>query len=257
MTIAHVTRRQALRSFAAASLLAPSLTFGNTFSSSRSSESTSISLCNPAQPQHILLRSSWQTVNIGDIAHTPGVLAILERHLPDTKVTLWPSNLDNGVDELLKSRFPQLQFARSESELADAFTSCDFLLHGSGASFVAERHVEQWIEKTGKPFGIYGITLPIKKSSSTKETSQEAMAKTIDILSQARFVFFRDSRSLALAKEKGCTAKTMQFGPDGAFACDLTDDEKAEAFLSKHELETGKFLCCIPRLRYTPYWTIK
>lgn len=22
-------------------------------------------------------------------------------------------------------------------------------------------------------------------------------------------------------------------------------------------LETGKFLCCIPRLRYTPYWTIK
>ncbi len=28
----------------------------------------------------ILLRSSWQTVNIGDIAHTPGVLALLEKH---------------------------------------------------------------------------------------------------------------------------------------------------------------------------------
>ena len=25
----------------------------------------------------ILLRSSWQTVNIGDIAHTPGVIALL------------------------------------------------------------------------------------------------------------------------------------------------------------------------------------
>ena len=30
------------------------------------------------RPRRILLRSSWQTVNIGDIAHTPGVLAILE-----------------------------------------------------------------------------------------------------------------------------------------------------------------------------------
>ncbi len=31
----------------------------------------------------ILLRSSWQTVNIGDIAHTPGVLSILRKHLPE------------------------------------------------------------------------------------------------------------------------------------------------------------------------------
>ena len=36
----------------------------------------------------ILLRSSWQTVNVGDIAHTPGVLALLERHLPAAEVTL-------------------------------------------------------------------------------------------------------------------------------------------------------------------------
>jgi hypothetical protein len=32
-------------------------------------------------PRRILLRSSWQTVNIGDIAHTPGMLALLEPHL--------------------------------------------------------------------------------------------------------------------------------------------------------------------------------
>lgn len=49
----------------------------------------------------------------------------------------------------------------------------------------------------------------------------------------------------------------MEFGPDGAFACDLRDSEKAEAFLATNGLEDGKFLCCIPRLRYTPYWAIK
>ncbi len=49
----------------------------------------------------------------------------------------------------------------------------------------------------------------------------------------------------------------MEFGPDGAFACDLRDDARADAFLKEHGLVHGKFLCCIPRLRYTPYWTIK
>ena len=49
----------------------------------------------------------------------------------------------------------------------------------------------------------------------------------------------------------------MEFGPDGAFACDVRDDAKATAFLQANALEEGKFLCCIPRLRWTPYWEIR
>jgi len=48
----------------------------------------------------------------------------------------------------------------------------------------------------------------------------------------------------------------MEFGPDGAFAVDVRNDAAAAAFLAKNGLEKGKFLCCIPRLRYTPYWLI-
>lgn len=210
-----------------------------------------------AKPKHILLRSSWQTVNIGDIAHTPGVLRILEANLPEVQVTLWPSKLDNGVEELLVARFPKLQIAKTSVQLKAAFQHCDFLLHGSGASLVAERDVARWATETQKPYGIYGITLPPKKSSSTQETSVEALKKTIRLLSGAEFVFFRDSHSLALAKKLGCSAPVMEFGPDGAFACDLRDDTRADAFLAEHDLKTGQFLCCIPRLRYTPYWTIK
>ncbi len=209
-------------------------------------------------PKRVLLRSSWQTVNIGDIAHTPGVLHILETHLPEVEVTLWPSNLDNGVDELLLARFPKLKIAKKGSpELKKAFEECDFLLHGSGASLVAEHDVKKWRDETGKPYGIYGITFPLKKSSKTTATSEEGMQNAIDILNDAQFVYFRDSHSLALAKEKGCKAPVMEFGPDGAFACDLRDDEKADAFLKANGLEPGKFMCVIPRLRYTPYWTIK
>ncbi len=42
----------------------------------------------PGRPPHIVLRSSWQTVNIGDIGHTPGLLALLEKYLPEAELTL-------------------------------------------------------------------------------------------------------------------------------------------------------------------------
>lgn len=75
----------------------------------------------------IILRSSWQTVNIGDIAHTPGVLALLEKHLPEVEVRLWPSKVDNGVEEMLMKRFPKLVILKTEAERKQAFAECDFL----------------------------------------------------------------------------------------------------------------------------------
>ncbi|MDA7880714.1 polysaccharide pyruvyl transferase family protein [Akkermansiaceae bacterium] len=206
----------------------------------------------------ILLRSSWQTVNIGDIAHTPGVLSILRKHLPEAEVTLWPSHVDNGVEQLLRAEFPKLKIAKPGSEdLRRAFEECDFLLHGSGPSIVAERDLIRWHEETSKPYGIYGITFSKKKSSATVTESDEAINRSLGVLSRARFVYFRDSKSLELAKRLGAKSPVMEFGPDDAFACDLRDAEKAKAFLATNGLIEGKFLCCIPRLRYTPYWKIK
>ncbi len=204
----------------------------------------------------ILLRSSWQTVNIGDIAHTPGVLAILERDLPDAEIRLWPSKVNNGVAEMLRARFPKLEIVEGAAALKRAFDECDFLLHGSGPSLVAEKDVARWSKTTGKPYGVFGITFGMQGSASTKPSSASAMAQGIEVLNGAKFVYFRDSVSRDVAKKLGCTCPIMEFGPDGAFAVDLKDDAKAGAFLKAHGLEQGKFLCCIPRLRYTPYWTI-
>jgi polysaccharide pyruvyl transferase WcaK-like protein len=33
--------------------------------------------------------------------------------------------------------------------------------------------------------------------------------------------------------------------------------DAATAFLQQHQLQPGQFVCCIPRLRYTPYWLVK
>lgn len=209
-----------------------------------------------SRPRRIVLRSSWQTVNIGDIAHTPGVLTLLENYLPEVEVRLWPSSVGNGVAEMLLARFPKLRIIQTPEALKAAFEECDFLLHGSGPSLVAAPDIAKWCDATGKPYGVYGITFNAPDATTAKPELVKKFEQSIPIMSGARFVFFRDSVSLAEAKKRGCTCPVMDFGPDGAFAADLRDDTRAIAFLQAHDLEEGRFLCCIPRLRYTPYWTI-
>lgn len=192
----------------------------------------------------IVLRSSWQTVNIGDIAHTPGVLHLLEQHVPEAEVRLWPSSVDNGVEEMLQKRFPKVKIMKGREDTLAALKECDFMLHGSGPGFVAQKDVAKWHKETGKPFGIAGITFA------------DAKKETAELLSAAKFVFFRDSVSLQFAKDHDVTCPVMEFGPDGAFAVDLRNDKAADAFLKANGLEEGKFLCCIARFRNTPYWVI-
>jgi polysaccharide pyruvyl transferase WcaK-like protein len=196
----------------------------------------------------ILLRSSWQTVNIGDIGHTPGVLHLLEKYMPDVEVRLWAGDVGNGVKELLLKRFPKLEIFTSSNtdSVRRAFNECDFLLHGSGPYLVAEKDVEKWKNETGKPYGIYGITY----------NESNASANTNYLLSNAQFIFFRDSYSVNYAKSLGVNSKIMIFGPDGAFAVDTYNDKAARSFLNENQLEEGKFMCVIPRYRYTPYWLI-
>ncbi len=207
---------------------------------------SALAACVPkGRAPRIVLRSSWQTVNIGDIAHTPGVLALLERHLPEAEITLWPSNVENGVADLLKRRFPRLRIVSPKPDVAKLYAEHDFLLHGSGPSLVGESQVVQWRQQGPKPYGVLGITQGAPEP------------RTVEVLNGAQFVYFRDSVSLETARAGGVKCPVMEFGPDGAFATDLRDDARAEEFLEANGLEPGRFLCCIPRYRMTPYWRVK
>jgi polysaccharide pyruvyl transferase WcaK-like protein len=193
----------------------------------------------------ILLRNAWQSINIGDIAHYLGLLELMEKYGLDAEVRLWPSNLENGAGELLAKRFPKVIVLKGEAEIATAFQECDFFLHGSSSGFGAWKHAAKWHTETGKPFGVFGISIT--------DNNPELIAT----LSKAQFAFFRESVSLQKAKELGCTAPIMEFGPDTAFGVvTLRNDEAATAFLQANGLEEGKFLCCIPRYRWTPHWII-
>jgi polysaccharide pyruvyl transferase WcaK-like protein len=195
-------------------------------------------------PQHLILRSSWQTVNIGDIAHTPGMLALLERFLPETAVTLWPSGLNDSVIQLLKTRFPKVALALTSDAQTKALGECDFFLHGSGPGLVGRKET-QLAQQRGIPYGFGGVTL-----------SDEELQNERELLNAAQFVFTRDTLSLAALRQAGIVKPYSAFGPDATFALDLRDDAAAEKLLSEKKLEPGTFLCAVPRLRWTPYWEV-
>lgn len=201
------------------------------------------------RPRLIVLRSGWQPINIGDIAHTPGVLRLLERHLPDAEVVLWKASANEDVEAMLRRAFPRVRIFNAQmdakgqitgKDLLDALQRMDLFLHGSGPSLVAQRQVE-YVRKMGKPYGVYGITLG------------DISDNLRDLLSGAACLFTRETLSLEAARKAGIKCPVMDFAPDGTFALDLRDDDRARKFLGQHGLEEGRFLVAVPRLRWTPY----
>jgi polysaccharide pyruvyl transferase WcaK-like protein len=181
-------------------------------------------------------------VNIGDIAHTPGMLRLLEEHVPQAEVTLWPNQLSGDVETMLRRRFAGLRIARSGDEQREAVLSCAFFLHGSGPGLVGAKEAKAW-QATGKPYGFGGVTL-----------SDAEIRDHRDLLAGARFVFCRDTSSLDALRAARISGPLQEFGPDATFALDLRNDARAESCLREQGLQARRFTWFVPRLRWTPYW---
>ncbi len=161
----------------------------------------------------------------------------------------------NGVEEMLMRRFPKLRIVRDKKE---AYEHGDLLLHGSGPYMTAQKDVAFWRKETGKPYGIYGITMARAGDPGMKIMRNGGLDKDCrDLLDSASFVFLRDGVSLQVVKDAGVKSPVIEFGPDGAFAADVRNDAAAIAFLKAHDLEEGKFMCFLPNLRNAPYWKVK
>jgi len=216
----------------------------------------------------ILLRSGWQTVNIGDVAHTPGILRLLEKHVPEADVVLWPKGLDRGVAPMLRRRFPRLRIVRDAPQwknpdprpddptVAEAIREARLWLHGSGSGVNEPKDLARWVEETGgRPYGIFGASVGVV--IGVPDQKDAVIGPELKrILEGASFVFTRETRSLAAMREAGVTPRLAEFAPDATFALDLRDEAAADAVLRSAGLEEGRFLCAVPRLRWTPYWEI-
>ena len=188
----------------------------------------------------ILLRGSWQTKNIGDIAHTPGFLNLARKNWPETSVWLWPCQIDRGVREMLLENFPSLRIVESDSELGEAFAECSLLINGSGPAMDIGA-MNKWHAETGKPYGFYGV------SADGLWTEDKKV-----VCNRAAFIFCRDSLSQYFLHQQQLDCPIIDFAPDATFALHLKKSDNAAKYLRENGLKPGKFICVIPRLRFTP-----
>lgn len=235
------------------------------------------------RPPRILLRSSWQSVNIGDIGHTPGALSLIEKHFPEAEVTVWPGSLGHGSRELLTKGYPRLKIVEGtlgednrprSAPLAKAWEETDLYLSGSGSGFPSANLAVAFHKATGKPVGVFGVsTDPISGIGGDRDPEGGTLASIRTralqlppthlpadlryIMDRAAFFFCRDTISRDYLKAQGVKTPILEFGPDAQLGMHLRDDAKGLAWLKAHGLEEGKFICVIPRLRYTPYYRIR
>jgi polysaccharide pyruvyl transferase WcaK-like protein len=201
----------------------------------------------------ILLVSGWQDVNIGDIGHTPGLLHVFERFLPEAKVILWKKSNGAEVKKLINKNFPKVNILyggvnaekiADNPQVMEAMKEADLMIHGSGPSLVGADNLACWMKYTKKPFGVFGTT-----HEKPNEYHQ-------GILKNAAFIFTRETVSIEHLKRVRIEGPHIQFAPDATFYINIRDDERANRFLKDNKLEDKKFICAIPRLRMTPYYKI-
>ncbi len=235
------------------------------------------------RPPRILLRSSWQSVNIGDIGHTPGALSLLWKYFPECEITLWPGELGHGARDMLLKGYPRLRIAEgglgadgkpNKPELAKAWDEADLYLSGSGSGFPAAAHAVAFQKATGKPVGVFGVSNdPISGMGKTRDPEGGTLMSLREralalppthlsadlrfIMDRAAFFFCRDSITRDYLKAQGVKCPIVEFGPDAQLGMHLRDDPKGLAYLKANDLVEGKFICVIPRVRYTPYYKIK
>jgi len=213
-----------------------------------------------SRARHILIANAWHCINIGDIAHTPGLLHLLDTFLPEVNVTLWPvpsirpgqeRELDPRVRQMLLAGFPRLKIIAAggtgqkpavRPDLTAAIREADLFIIGSGGMHASPLDV--WRATTDKPYGINGVTFgPIERERAA-------------VLARAAFIYCRDSASVGFLQQAGITGAHVGFGPDTTFALHLRDDERAEDYLRRAGLTNKKYLCVVPRHRFSPYHTI-
>ena len=196
----------------------------------------------PAKPKTILLQSAWDTVNIGDIGHTPGTLRIIERHLPDVRVIVWAMKLDERVTAMLRRRFPKVEFLQGsltgkgerDERLREAIARADLFIRNSGMG--QDTSFMEFCRKLGKPYGLYG------QSYFPSMVEGKGAAERMALLNGAAFIYCRETKTLDILRNASVKPPVLEFGPDGCFGIDVCDEERGLATMKKLGLEERKFI---------------
>lgn len=223
--------------------------------------------------KRILVHSGWNRYNFGDVAHTPGLLSLLQRHIPEAEICLWMASYPEWLSGYIGARFPDVRcisgrlggsHGATDASVEQAFDEADLFIYNSGPVFNYGHELmpggpvrtEGWrgfdwnatmapaaklyyARSKGVPFGLFG--------QSFIHIAPPADVVLPDILSQAAFVTTRETDSLRYLRSLGVQAPDMDFVPDAAWAFDLQDDEVVVPWLRRLGLQDDQFLALTTR----------
>jgi len=191
------------------------------------------------RPKMLLLQSAWDTINIGDIGHTPGTLRLLDEHLPDLKVVLWAARLEERITAMLMKRFPKLTIVQGslgdkDGALHQALADCNLFMRNSGMG----QNIDfmEHCRDLGKPYGLFG------QSYFRNMVEGPRAEARIALLNGAQFIYTRETKTLAILKEAGVKPGVLEFGPDGCFGIDVRDEARGLATMKKLGLRDREFI---------------
>lgn len=222
---------------------------------------------------NILIHSGWNRYNVGDVAHTPGLLRLVQTHIPEAHVQVWMKSYPEWLADYLGSRFPDVETFHGrlggghgpiDPVVEQAFDQADLFLYNSGPVFnhghelmpggpvrtkgwrgfdwnatMAPAAILYYARSRDVPFGLFG--------QSFIHIAPPADLILPDILSQAAFVSTRETESLQYVRELGVQSADMGFTPDAAWAFDLRDDDEVVPWLDDLGLEQDGFLAMTTR----------
>ncbi len=194
------------------------------------------------KPKTLVLQSAWDTINIGDIGHTPGTLRVIEQHLPEVRVVLWAMKIDARVTAMLNARFPKVEILQgnlfkdgaNDKRLQEAVKGCDLFIRNSGMG--QDLSYMQFCRKHGVRYGLFG------QSFFPTMVEGEGKEERLALLNNAAFIYTRESKTLGILKNGGVKAPVLEFGPDGCFGIDVRDEGRGLATMKKLGLEERKFI---------------
>lgn len=220
----------------------------------------------------ILVHSGWNRYNFGDVAHTPGLLSLLEQYIPEAEIWLWMARYPEWLEGYILERFPNTRFCygqlggvqgQIDAAIEEAYAQADLFIYNSGPIFnygheIVSDYIKQegwrgfdwnatmepaaklyYAKHKGIPFGIFG--------QSFIHFAPPADVVLPDILSQAAFVSTRERDSLHYLQQLGVKAPDMGFTPDAAWAFDRKDDAAVLPWLKKLGLKERAFLAVTTR----------
>jgi hypothetical protein len=189
----------------------------------------------------------WKYENIGDVTHAC-MLRVFEKYFPDAKLLLIDGEMhpQEKVD-LFRREFPDVDVV----SLEEAIDRGDILIHGPRSGIGFHEEIDRWRE-TGKPYGYFGVTVTAD------------LSPMIERLNEAAFLFTRETASLPLLAEAGVgelsrgEGPVAGFGPDGTLAVQMRNETAAVELLTTKGLEDERYVCVVPRFRYTlNHWLLK